>query len=425
MKAKRILGLLLVGAMAVSAGALAACKKTGDSGNNGGNGGNGGGGANYTIDETEYYLVGTGDGTLSTIPAWTNSDHTLAFERDENADHNVFNITIDMYADDAFKIVYEDSWDNQYNITHITGYSDDDGGVKNDDGDIVFAKNNDQNILLAAGQDGKYTFSLHTYPDGEKDAYVSYTKDEALEPLPPKMDMYIAWDTNDFNDMQSKQEESHMTQNGSIWTYSLEVTEKDLCRDVEGELVDDGAEYVAVAVINSVDGTVICDSTRTPEPVFINGDEYNLLGVGSYTLRYNSDKQELTIVEGEYVEVVDYYLVGTFLDDAGNQHGFGVDEVSPKFVLGDDGLYTAEVVVTDVTGSYTWLTSETTGGIFACKVVSYTETNGIDWNAANNSGITATDYVKFEGGNIVFTTAGTYVFTLDAATGAVSIAPKA
>lgn len=498
MKAKRLLSLLLMGAVTITAGALAACQKD-NGGNNGDNGDNGGGGsANYTIDETEYYVVGSGEGTLSKT-SWEPTDTSLPLVRDESADHNVFTIQLELYVGDEFKIVHDGSWDGEININKLEGL-DDEKNVKDAEGNIVFSECGQfgGNIGVQAGQDGKYTFSLHTYPDGEKDTYLSFVKDEALDPLPPKMDMYVAWDTNDFNDMQSKQEESHLTQNGNIWKLILEVTEKDLCRDADGKLVEEGGEYVAVGVINSVDGVVYCDANRTPEPVFINEDEYNLLGVGTYTLKFDSDKNELTIINGipkvyfcgtmtdwnlneDYLleegndgiwrgtlvveesaklkirdnadgwysptgndieltagewlftynpennevkyEKLDYYIAGTLFGEDGKAINFSIVAASPKLTLGEDGLYTVDLVVTDVTetSDYSWIKSQGKDGIFGFQVVYGSVLGGVkDWhNKAEESELYSVD------GNVFIREAGTYTITYDPATETISVAVKA
>lgn len=308
MKAKKMLALLLSGAMALTVGAMAACDK----------GGKGGGGkpedkppvvGDYTVDPHEYHLVGDGAGDLKKN-GWKPANHDLMFVRDETADHNVFNVTIDMYDNDAFKILCEDDdYDgpNAYKVYSMEGFAD--GVVADEEGNPVFVEGEYGNIVLAAGQKGNYTFSLHTYPDGEKETYVSYTKNYELAAL---LDMYVVSDMNDFGNMQKKYEASHMEKSGSIWKYVLEITADDVTRNEDGDIVEEGGEYAAVAVWNDVvndDGEheVTFDTEREPF-IFINGDGFNLLKAGAYTLRYNAETDTLTISD----DVLELYFTGSF-----------------------------------------------------------------------------------------------------------------
>lgn len=504
MKAKKMLALLAAGAMALSVGAMAACDNKNDDDNGGG-----GGGGNYTVDTTEYYLAGGGSGTLSQN-GWNETNHVLKLVRDEDADHNLFNITIDMYAGDAFQIVHDDSWDGQMGIEYLQGV-DEENCVKDEEGNVVFkgAGTFGKDVELQTGHDGTYTFSLHTFPGGEKDPYITYTKDAELSAL---LDMYVVSDMNWFGMLDVPYEQSHMTKNGNIWQYVLTIEESDLKRDAEGEVVEEGAQYVAVAVQNDVENedgthTITCDYSDSRLSVFIDGDEYNLLGAGVYTLRFNADEGTLTIIDGafelyfigsfngwdqsapeeykltaggdgnwtgyltiteadyadekEYAEVklfnplangwysangdsnmeltagtyffkfttatltveyeeVSYYIVGTLVIDGANVN-FSVAEKSPKFELTEDGVYTVDVEVTDVTsiGDYSWIS----GGIFACKFVYYTELGGIDWGMSNtvNGQVEDTEFM-FKNDNLIFKTEGTYTFTYDPATKTLSVA---
>ena len=324
MKAKKLLALLLSGAMALTIGVMAACDNGGKtpSGNNPGGenpggenpggetpgGENPGGNYDYTLDNTEYYLVGTGVGDLKQNN-WSNSNHVLAMERDEEADHNVFKKTIEMYAGDAFQICHDDSWAGQMGITFMYGVEE--GEVKDEDGNVIFVGGGDygNDIILQMGYDGVYTFSLHTFPDGEKQAYITYTKDADVAAF---LDMYVVSDMNDFGSKQQKYKASHMEKNGSIWKYILTITEQDVCRNKKGEKVADG-EYAAVAVWNDVENAdgehdITFDDTR--DFFFMYGDAYNLLKAGVYTLKYNADEDILTIKDS----ALELYFVGSFND---------------------------------------------------------------------------------------------------------------
>lgn len=96
-----------------------------------------------------------------------------------------------------------------------------------------------------------------------------------------------------------------------------------------------------------------------------------------------------------------YYVVGTFLDDKGEQVNFNViSGVSPKLEKQDDGTYSVVIDIVDVTASYTWLVEEGQVGpdgkqaIFAVKVV-YGEPNNIhNWYSGET---TDNVYISAEG----------------------------
>ena len=304
-------------------------------------------GGDYTVDTTEYYLGGNGAGDLGKNN-WSNTNHTLVMVRDESADHNVFKITINMYADDAFQILHDDSWDGQMGIEYFLdvtdegadAYSNSQGVVKNDAGTVVFygAGLKGSDVTLEKGHDGVYTFSLHTFPDGEKDPYITYTKDAELKAL---MDMYVVSDMNDFGFKQAQYLDSHMNKTSNGWKRIVKIEESDLKRDADGKIVKEGAQYVAIAVRNDVaDDTgykaVTCDDTRTPV-AYIEGDKYNLLPAGIYTFIYNPETDTLTIVDGAF----ELYFVGSF-------NGWA-DGATEKYMLteGADGNWTGMLTITE------------------------------------------------------------------------------
>ena len=328
MKAKKWLTLLLAGAMALSVGVLGACGKKNK--NPGGDvpdnpnppvgedpdNPNPPVGGDYTIDGTEYYLVGDGEGSLKQN-GWSNTDHSLVMTRDATADHNVFKATIEMYAGDEFQICHDDSWDGQMGIAFMYGV-DEEMSVKDEEGNVIFKESGQYggNIGLQPGHDGVYTFSLHTFPEGEKSAYITFNKDEELKPLPAKVDMYVVSDINEFGFNPKKYEASHMEKVGNSWKAVVTITEDDLVRDENGDEVSEGAQYVAIAVRNHVENAsgvreVTCDTTRELT-TWIGNDEYNLLPAGVYTFVYNhnpeTDMGTLKILEGAF----ELYFVGSF-----------------------------------------------------------------------------------------------------------------
>ena len=319
MKAQKWLTLLLSGAMALSVGAMAACKKEKEPDKPTPTPPVGG---DYTVDTTEYYIVGGGEGSVKEN-GWSNTNHVLAMKRDESADHNVFSITLNIYADDAFQIVHDDSWDGQMGISFFLDVTEEGadafgdsckGVVKNADGEVVFYGGGmfGSDITLQKGHDGVYTISLHTFPDSDKESYITYTKDSELSAL---LDMYVVSDMNDFGFNQTKYEADHMVKRSdNVWKKRVEIKDSDLKRDADGNKVTTGGQYAAIAVRNNVPDAegyheVTCDGNRTPVAV-IEGDKYNLLPAGAYTFYYDPAKKTLTIEDG----ATEIYFIGDFSD---------------------------------------------------------------------------------------------------------------
>ena len=356
MKAKKMLALLLSGAMALTIGVMSAC----DPGNNnpGGNtdddGGGGGGGGNYTVDTKEYHLVGDGYGDLKSN-GWTPGSDDLKLVRDEKADHNVFSITIDMYQGDAFQIleVGDTSYATQMGITYMEGV-DEENKVYDANENLVFKGEGmfGKDIALQEGQDGKYTFSLHTYPDGEKDAYISYVKVGDLDPRPPEADMYVLTDKNELGWIPDFSESGyHMTQNGNVWTYILTIEEEECTRNADGDVIADlpaaqdeegeaegpVVRYTAVAVMNDVNKQIVCDTNREPIWSSDDGWEYNLLPAGVYTLKYKVAEKTLTITDGAFA----LYFIGSF-------NNWNQDVVEEDMLTeNDDGTWTGYLTITE------------------------------------------------------------------------------
>lgn len=325
MKAKKLLALLLTGAMAAALGTFAiACNKGNnpDAGGTGGGGGEGGGGgttADYTLDETEYYLAGNGAGDLKQNN-WSETNPCLPLVRDESADHNVFTITIDMYARDEFKIVHDNSYTGEIGFSAVTpyevlegGYSNGDANAKgpvskNADGEVVFYEGGGfgGNITLELGHDGTYKFSLHTYPDGEADTKITWEK---LEDLKPQSDMYLVGSFNDFGFDEKVLATNHMTASGEIWRGTIEITAADCKYDATGAA---GTEYAMLGVRNEVPDDnnikqVYIDKSDAYTTGINENDEYNLVPAGVYTVTYNSADNSVTIKAGAH----DIYFIGS------------------------------------------------------------------------------------------------------------------
>lgn len=118
----------------------------------------------------DYYLIGTGLGSLR-VSGWNHEASATKLGM-KDAGNGKYELTIDMYAGDMFQICHGLAWDGQMGLGCIPGAalvegSETSGEVKDADGNVVFTGVQEYsnpmtawNITLAAGQDGKYTFTL-------------------------------------------------------------------------------------------------------------------------------------------------------------------------------------------------------------------------------------------------------------------------
>ena len=138
----------------------------------------------------DYYLIGTGIGSLS-VSDW---HHEISASKlgmiDEG--NGTYKITIALYAGDMFRICHGLSWDGQMGFGYIEGAtlvdgSESEGFVKDAEGNVVFTGIQEYsnpitawNITCAAGQDGKYEFTLDAIT-----STITWKLIERLDPVVP------------------------------------------------------------------------------------------------------------------------------------------------------------------------------------------------------------------------------------------------
>lgn len=132
------------------------------------------------------------------------------------------------------------------------------------------------------------------------------------------------------------------------------------------------------------------------------------VGVGNIAVEAGKTYAIKFTLEGEKVEYeeIAYYLVGTFVDEDGNNVNFGdkgiVEGVHPKFTK-EGNLLTATFTAIDVTGrdGYTWIVDQNKPGVFGVQIVCGTTVLGVkDWGVAGS-------------GDNIFVQAGTWTVTVD------------
>lgn len=523
MKGKKIAALVLTCAMAATAtAALAACGPTEPE---------------FKEDTRIWYAVG--QDTKGTLNPGTWDPKTVlpeaTFVRDESVtDANVFTLTLDIYAGSvgtgkSFKFLYKtsadevvaddlDLWNRQIGMQEIQGIEGErESTVWKLDGKTVFTTADDNgafnNIALTKGQEGKYKFTLKTFPEKGNDEKPEITV-ERVQKIEVSHDMYLFGDINGYgydNGGLGYPMTEVISGDNISWTTSLEITEKDLHWTADKQYVaevgeEDEVKYAAVQVYNNIlkDGKhatyTLADSTDYPvvkydpnyAPAYPEGTgmDFNLLPVGKYTISYDQKTNAVTIVAGTHdmyfigsfnnwtradenykltekdgvwtghitvtkantelqlfnalasndgeafipptgsgnltlqpgtyafkftydketgnkveYEKCDYYVVGTFVDADNNVVNFGSFKKDVNPVLTETetaNVYTAEVVVTDVSGvdGYGWIIPH----IFALKCLFGSELLG----AVSNSHW----YGPAGGDNIMLDAEGTYVVTL-------------
>ncbi len=348
---------------------------------------------NVTEDTNSYYVIGTGSGTMKDS-AWGHSPaaESLNLKKVEGQT-NAFTITLDMYAGDRFQICFGGGWDGQMGIGYLQGaeyadfavgqnpYMTDNEGtaadkdyavVKNADGDIVFHGGNENdnaytswNVVCYEGQDGTYTFTLHTYPGQESNNYIEWKLDKKLEALTKTHEMYIigsmnGWDSaNPENLIKMTESEDKAT-----WTGFVTITEEDYA---------DGKEYAEMKLYNAIGGSWYTAAE--------DGNSNTELTAGTYGVRYTVATNKVEVEECKY------YVVGTFLDGE-TAVNFSVKKGVTPELTGSDGTYTATFTVEDVTSNsnYSWMTDQGKDGVCAVKVVFGCEFGIKDWYSddANN-----------------------------------------
>ena len=130
-----------------------------------------GGGVVDDVEPADYYLMGTGKGSLK-YASWQNHNVSAIKVGMSEVSGGKYTITIDFYAGDAFQICTGGNWDAQMGLGCIPGAVETDNGtkgeVRNAQGEVVFTGIKEYesngidkwNITCAEGQDGQYIFTV-------------------------------------------------------------------------------------------------------------------------------------------------------------------------------------------------------------------------------------------------------------------------
>ncbi len=346
---------------------------------------------NIPDDTKSYYVIGTGSGTMS-ASGWGHNPSDASLNLTKGTEKNTYTISLTMYEGDRFQICFGGGWDGQMGIGYVEGaeYADFAAGqnpymdgagtaadkdyavVKNAAGEIVFHGGNENdnaftswNIVCNTGHDGRYTFTLHTYPGQESNNYIEWKLDEAVAPLDKTHEMYIigsmnGWASNDTASLIAMSE----SEDKASWTGFVTITSADY---------SDGNEFAEMKVFNAIgNGWVAGDADSGAEIV---GNDGNIkLTDGTWCVQYTVATNKIK------VELCKYYVVGTFLDGETAVNFSVKKDVTPELTKSGDS-YTATFEATDVTtnSNYSWIATQDQPGVFAIKVVFGSELGIKDW----------------------------------------------
>ena len=349
----------------------------------------------FVADDKEYYLIGTGSGDMKQS-GWNhdNSMQHLVMTKTENASANVYEITILMYAGDAFQICYGGTYDGQVGIGYVPGVEYADGTnrydnntytaadkkfatVKNAAGEVVFEGHDEfnkeywtWNVFLAEGQDGIYKIIYTPYPDHPADNTITYELVEKKEPLAETHEMYICgtvsnWDFSDDYKMKADDTKEN-------YSFLLNISE-----DAEIKLRNKiGDAWFGTTADASAEG-----------PWTLGTGEANLaLKAGVYKIEYSVANNTAVVTP----VAKSFWLAGVVNGGQYWNCGSGIE-----FEKVNDTTYRAYYTFTEADTDASWMT----GFVGACKAVyGYAGWDADIWygNVENGDNVTVDSYGLYE-----------------------------
>ena len=217
----------------------------------------------------DWYLIGAGKGDLSKCNNWTHEAAAANLGLYAGED-GIYRVTLNLYEGDQFKMTNNLGWDNEKAIDKMAGFAN--GSVTNEIGTVVFTAGENNNFVVAEGQDGKYEISYDATAD------VMYFKFiEALETLPD--DIRLIGDNNGWSAVYGEDDYKFTSPDGINWTYTWEVT-----------------SAVTFKVYNNLSGVYY------PGGV---GNDLHIDVEGTYTITFNSKTRNIVVTDanGNNVDV--------------------------------------------------------------------------------------------------------------------------
>lgn len=241
------------------------------------------------IDASVWYLIGAGKGDLGKCNNW---NHEAAAQNVgmKLGEDGLYRVTLNLYAGDQFKMTRNLGWDEEKAIDVMVGFAD--GVVKDENGTVVFTAGENNNIVVAEGQDGKYEI---TYDEANN--VMSFKFIEALESLPD--DIRLIGDFNGWSTVYGEEDYKFTSTDNENWTFTWEVLAP-----------------ATFKVYNNLSG------------VYYPGGMGNDLTIqaGTYTVHFNSKTRNIVVTD-ENGNNVDVGFTG---DNGGDNGGSSTPSVTPN-----------------------------------------------------------------------------------------------
>lgn len=137
--------------------------------------------AQYSEDTREFYIVGSGESDVLAESNWgAVTGDAQKLTKEDNAEANVYTITLDLKEGDQFQFAIDGSWSDQRGYGYLVSTEQDGTEYFKSSGSLGDASVKKSNIEVAVA--GSYTFTLTTYPaedvyDTEDEYYTEETKE--------------------------------------------------------------------------------------------------------------------------------------------------------------------------------------------------------------------------------------------------------
>ena len=291
----------------------------------------------FTADETEWYLIGTGAGTLKDSN-WNETDpEVMKMTKVDEANVNKFTFTATLYEGDSFQIRAKGTWTGQHGVGYLDGYTE----LEEADGEIIGeVKVNDERYFFAkkgfgdvatgwdinVAKSGIYVLTLQTFPGSSAYDVIYFERTGDAPVIAETHKMAIIGTLNNWNTTYEDDSEWLMIADDATkqsFTLSFFVTEdmygikydsetgepiqkidpetEEPMVDGEGNPVYDRYDYAEIKVFNIVNNAYYGDEE----------DANFQVTKGKYTVKFNVAEDKATVTR----ESEGFFLAGV-LDGA-------------------------------------------------------------------------------------------------------------
>lgn len=267
----------------------------------------------YKADEREFAIVGSGTSSALLESNWgTSITDVHKMTKEESDSENIYTITLDLNEGDEFQFAIDTQWHNQRGYGYLDTISLDGRDYFYNSGGLGETSTKRSNIKCAVT--GNYTFTLTTYPaEDTYDTSASDYSEESKEGFNVNPYDKITWTyngegTSNAEDMQVNyyikgavvtgwedvySEETEFTQDGDIYTLSIDLTEGDefmfTSMVTAGDVSTVGTEYIRFTNIASDDADSHSFVSEGGGANLIAGQD------GTYTFTYDVSSKVLAV----------------------------------------------------------------------------------------------------------------------------------